>query len=66
MPVISGTLQPPAPLAGFKKLNIATPAYKGEYNAAYVRSFYSLLTAAPSMGLRCSFSEIDYSDIVTS
>jgi hypothetical protein len=66
MPVISGTLQPPAPPIGFKKLNIATPAYKGEYSAAYVRSFYSLLTSAPSMGLRFSFSEIDYSDIVTS
>ena len=49
-----------------KKINIATPAYKGEYSAAYVRSFYSLLTAGPSMGLRFSFSEIDYSDIVTS
>lgn len=55
-----------ATLAAGRKLNIATPAYKGDYSAAYVRSFYSLLTVAPSMGLRFSFSEIDYSDIVTS
>ena len=66
MPVISGTFQPMATLAAGRKLNIAIPAYKGEYSAAYVRSFYSLLTVAPSMGLRFSFSEIDYSDIVTS
>lgn len=64
--MISGTLQQPVESGPRLKLNIATPAYKGEYSSAYVRSLYSLLTAAPSMGLSFSFSEVDYSDIVTS
>ena len=62
--MISGRLSVSGRSAGFTKLNIATPAYKGEYSSAYVRSFYSLLTAGPALGLRFSFSEIDYSDIV--
>lgn len=64
--MISGSLNLTGSKTSSKKLNIATPAYKGEYASPYVRSFYSLLSAAPSMGLRFSFSEIDYSDIVTS
>ena len=63
--MISGTLRMPAATSGGVKLNIATPAYKGEYCSAYVRSLYALLSAAPALGLRFSFSEIDYSDIVT-
>jgi len=63
--MISGTLQLPTSRNEGGKLNIATPAYKGEYCAAYVRSLYSLLSAAPGLGLRFAFSEIDYADIVT-
>lgn len=66
--VISGKIQLPPRRADDKRLNIAiaTPAYKGEFSTAYVRSLFMLLTAAPAMGLRFSFSDIDYSDIVTS
>lgn len=64
--MISGSLSTKAGTRRGKKINIASPAYKGEFSSAYVRSLYSLLTAGPSMGLRFSFSEIDYSDIVTS
>jgi len=64
--MISGQISLPAKARPSPKINIATPAYKSEYNSPYVRSLYSLLTAAPSLGLRFSFSEIDYSDIVVS
>jgi hypothetical protein len=48
------------------KINLATPAYQSTYSSSYVRSLYSLLTQAQRSGLRFSFSEIDYSDIVVS
>ena len=66
--VISGKIQLPPRRADDKRLNIAiaTPAYKGEFSTAYVRSLFMLVTAAPAMGLRFSFSDVDYSDIVTS
>lgn len=64
--MISGSLAKPVATPGGIKINIATPAYKSEYSSAYVRSLYMLLTSAPGMGLRFSFSEIDYSDIVVS
>lgn len=54
--MISGTLRMPAATSGGVKLNIATPAYKGEYCSAYVRSLYALLSAAPALGLRFSFA----------
>ena len=66
--VITGKIQLPPRRADDKRLNIAiaTPAYKGEFSTAYVRSLFMLVTAAPAMGLRFSFSDFDYSDIVTS
>ena len=65
-PTISGTLANQAGPSIRHKVNLATPAYKGEYTSAYVRSLYSLLSATPSAKTRFSFSEVDYSDIVTS
>jgi hypothetical protein len=53
-----------APKPHRHKVNIATPAYLGQYSAAYVRSFYLLLTSAPRTDVVFSFSAIDYSDIV--
>ncbi len=64
--MISGKLSAKKPTISSKKINIATPAYQGNYSSAYVRSLYMLLTAAPKTGLKFSFSEIDYSDIVVS
>lgn len=66
--VISGKIQLPPRRTDDKRphIAIATPAYKGEFSTAYVRSLFMLLNAAPAMGLRFSFSEFDYADIVTS
>lgn len=61
----SGTLtRRLAPPSG-PKLNIATPAYGSRYAGAYVRSLYSLLMSSATTGVRFSFSDIDYADVVT-
>jgi hypothetical protein len=66
--VISGKIQLPPRRADDKRrhIAIATPAYKGEFSTAYVRSLFMLLTAAPAMSLRFSFKVFDYADIVAS
>lgn len=47
------------------KVNIATPAYRSQYAGEYVRSLYALLGSAAARGVRFSFSDIDYADVVT-
>jgi len=48
------------------KINLAVPAYRGEYSSPCVRSLFGILTASSLAGVKFSFSEIDYSDIVVS
>lgn len=50
--------------ADLKKINIATPAYGGNYCSEYVLTLYRMLSKKSTTTF--SFSEIDYSDIVTS
>jgi len=54
----------PQPAQSGPKINIATPAYQGQFSAPYVRSFYLLLSEGQRWGARFAFSEINYSDIV--
>lgn len=47
-------------------IHVATPAYGGKYVSAYVRTLLPLMQNGAIPGLRISFSDIDYADIVTS
>ena len=61
---ISGALERPAPRVAPPTIDIATPAYRAQYEASYVRSLFVLLGQAPARGVRFSFQDVDYADIV--
>lgn len=63
--VVTGSLSGIPSVDKVKKINIAIPSYGSKYSGAFVRSFYAILTMAPKEGVKFSFSEIDYPDIVT-